>query len=122
MSHAERVEDYLEHIAEAIERAIRYLGDLQSVQALEQDAKTQDAVVRTIAVIGEAAIRIQKVAPDFVASHPEVPWKPMRDIRNKVIHDYFDVAWDIVWDTVKRDFPALLKTIKSLTSSQPPSR
>jgi len=77
MSHAERVQDYLEHIAEAIERAIRYL-----------------------------------------ASHPEIPWKPMRDIRNKVIHDYFDVAWDIVWDTIKRDFPPLLKTIKSLTSSE----
>jgi uncharacterized protein with HEPN domain len=109
MTHPERVEDYHEHIADAIERATRYVGNLKNLQALEQDQQAQDAIVRTIAVIGEAANRIQKVAPKFVAEHPALPWSQMRGIRNKVIHDYFDVAWDVVWETVKVDLPPLLQ-------------
>lgn len=117
MSHPERVEDYLEHIADAIERAVRYIGDLKGLAALEQDEKAQDAIVRTITVIGEAAVRIQKEAPEFVSAHPEVPWSKMRGIRNKVVHDYFDVAWDVVWDTVKQDLPPLLSQMESLLKS-----
>ena len=117
MSHPERVEDYLEHIAGAIERAIRYTGSLESLAALEQDEQAQDAIVRTLTVIGEAAVRIQKAAPEFVAAHPELPWSPMRGIRNKVVHDYFDVAWDVVWDTVKQDLPPLLEQLQSLLNS-----
>src|SRR6266702_640405 len=114
MMHPERVEDYLEHIASAIPRATRYGGNSGSPEALEEDEQAQDAIIRTIAVIGEAANRIQKVAPEFVTSHPEIPWSQMRGIRNKVIHDYFDVAWDVVWNTVKEDFPPLLERISSL--------
>jgi uncharacterized protein with HEPN domain len=76
VSHPERVEDYLEHIAGAIEREIRYTGSLESLAALEQDEQAQDAIVRTLTVIGEAAVRIQKAAPEFVAAHPELPWGP----------------------------------------------
>ena len=117
MSHPERVEDYLEHIADAIERAIRYVGSLEDLEALEQDEKAQDAIVRTLTVIGEAAVRSQKAAPDFVTAHPELPWSQMRTLRNKVVHDYFDVAWDVVWDTVKQDLPPLLKQVQSLLKS-----
>jgi len=116
MTHPERVEDYLEHIADAIERAMRYVGNLENLQALEENQQAQDAIVRTITVVGEAANRICKVAPDFVTNHPELPWSQMRGIRNKVVHDYFDVAWDIVWNTVKDDFPRLLQQVNSLLS------
>ena len=70
-------------------------------------------------VIGEAANRIHKIAPDFEAKHPELPWIEMRGMRNKVIHDYFDIDWPTVWDTVKDDLPLLLKQIKSLLSMPP---
>ena len=73
--------------------------------------------MRTLTVIGEAAVRIQKAAPEFLAVHPELPWAQMRGIRNKVVHDYFNVAWDVVWDTVKQDLPPLLKQIRSLLAS-----
>ncbi len=122
MSHPERVEDYLAHIADAIERALRYVGSLKDLDALEQDEKTQDAVVRALTVIGEAAVRIQKAAPEFLTAHPQLPWAQMRGIRNKVVHDYFDVAWDVVWDTVKQDLPPLLKqitTLRAATSGSP---
>lgn len=114
MTHPERAGDYLEHIADAIGRAMRYVGNLPDVAALEKDQQAQDAIVRTIAVIGEAAVRLQKEAPEFVSAHPEIPWSKMRGIRNKVIHDYFDVAWEVVWDTVKQDFPPLLLQIRAL--------
>jgi uncharacterized protein with HEPN domain len=118
MTHPERVDDYLEHIADAIERAIRYVGNLENLQALERDQQAQDAIVRTLAVIGEAANRIQKAAPEFVAEHPALPWGQMRGIRNKVIHDYFDVAWDVIWETVKADLPPLLQQVRSLLTER----
>ena len=107
MTHPERVEDDLEHIAHAIEWASRYIGSLADVPALRQNEQVQDAVVRTLAIIGEAAARIQKIAPGFVAGHPAVPWVEMRGMPNKMIHEYFDVDWDIVWRTVKDDLPSL---------------
>ena len=114
MSHPERAEDYLEHIADAIERAMRYIAGLEDLAALERDEKAQDAVVRTLTVIGEAAVRIHKEAAQFVTEHPDLPWSQMRGIRNKVVHDYFDVAWDVVWDTVKQDLPPLLDQVRAL--------
>ncbi len=118
MTHPERVNDYLEHIVGAIERAIRYVRNSRTLETLEKDEQAQDAVIRTIAVIGEAASRIQKMAPEFITSHPEIPWGQMRGIRNKVVHDYFDVAWGIVWNTVKEDFPQLLEQISSLMRAE----
>jgi uncharacterized protein with HEPN domain len=59
MKHPERIEDYLEHIAEASVRATEYIQHLDSAAALERDHKTQAAVIRNIEIIGEAANRIQ---------------------------------------------------------------
>ncbi len=114
MSHPERLGDYLEHIAGAIERAIRYVGGLEDLAMLEQDEKSQDAIVRALTVIGEAAVKIQRDAPQFVIVHPELPWSQLRGIRNKIVHDYFDIAWDVVWDTVRQDLPPLLQHVRSL--------
>ena len=119
MTHPDRVPDYLEHIADAIKRATEYMQSLENRAALEHNRLAQDAIVRNIAVIGEAASRIHKIAPDFEAKHPELPWIEMRGMRNKLIHDYFDIDWPTVWDTVKEDLPLLLKQIQSLLS--PPS-
>ena len=91
MRHPERVATYLEHINEAIDHASEYLYDLDSVAAFEQHRQSQDAVIRNIEIIGEAANRIQSVAPEFIAAHPDIPWADMRAMRNKVIHDYFEV-------------------------------
>ena len=114
MTHQERVADYLEHIADAIDRARRYAGNVGSLAGLEQDELVQDAIVRTLAVIDEAVTQLQKVAPEFVTAHPEVPWNLMRGMRNKIIHDYIDVAWDVVWNTVQGDLPALRQQIAEL--------
>ena len=64
-SHPSRVSEYLEHIRDAIDRAVSYLEDLPNVVAFERDWKTQDAVIRNIEIIGEAANKIIKADPSF---------------------------------------------------------
>lgn len=117
MRHPERVEDYLEHIAQAIQRAASYIEDFANAEALQQDTRTQDAVIRNIEIIGEAANHIQTMSPGFVANHPEVPWLEMRGMRNKMIHEYFDVDWDMVWDTVTDDLPKLKQQVDGLLAA-----
>jgi len=114
VKHPERLEDYLAHILQAIERAIRYIAALESTVVLQENEQTQDAVVRNIEIIGEAAGRIQAMAPAFVRRHAGLPWLEMRGMRNKMIHEYFDVDWDIVWATVKNDLPQLKQQIEAL--------
>ena len=89
MKHPERVEVYLEHIAEAIERATRYLQPVPDLKAFHDNPQVQDAVVRNIEIIGEAVNKINGTAPDFIEQHPELPWAQMRGMRNIAIHEYF---------------------------------
>jgi uncharacterized protein with HEPN domain len=118
MKHPERIEDYLEHIGEAIARATDYLQHTGDLAAFQRDHRTQDAVVRNIQIIGEAVAKIQKLAPDFIAEHPELPWAQMRAMRNLVIHEYFFVDLKIVWSTVKDDLPQLKQQIDGLLIKQ----
>ncbi len=71
------------------------------VEAFEQNSQVQDAVIRNLEIIGEAASQIQRQAPEFVTAPPELPWVEMRGMRNKVIHNYFDVSLRVVWNTIK---------------------
>ena len=88
MKHPERVEDYLEHIAQVIQRATEYTERLVSVSAFQQSQRDQDAVIRNIEIIGEAASRIQRHAPEFVTAHPELGRIEMRGMGD----DPFDIA------------------------------
>ena len=109
-----RLSDYLEHILEAIERATAHIDTIASAEEFEADTKTQDAVVRNVEIIGEAANKIGKSYPDYLRQHPQLPWDQMRAMRNKIIHDYFEVDYTIVWRTVKQDLPALARQIREL--------
>jgi uncharacterized protein with HEPN domain len=114
VKHPERVEEYLDHIAEAIARAVGYLQAVSDLEAYEKNIQVQDAVVRNIEVIGEAVAKIQSVAPDFIKRNPELPWAQMRGMRNIVIHEYFFVDLNIVWTTVKDDLPKLKQQVDIL--------
>jgi uncharacterized protein with HEPN domain len=73
MKHPERIEDYLQHIVAAIDHITGYVQEIDSAGWLERDHKTQAAVIRNIEIIGEAANRIYKQAPELVAGHPSLP-------------------------------------------------
>lgn len=71
------------------------------------DKKTQQAVILNIMVIGEAATKLADEYPEFVSRFPQVEWKSMRGMRNRLAHGYFDINLDIVWETVKQALPIL---------------
>ena len=114
MKHPERAEDYLEHIVQAIDFIISFTQETDSAAVLKHDYKTQSAVIRNIEIIGEAATRIQQQSPDCVKAHPELPWIQMRNMRNRMIHNYFDIKIDVVWATIKDDLPLLKQQIAAL--------
>ena len=114
MKHPERVEDYLQHIAEAIDRITSYVQGVDNAASLECDHKTQAAIIRYTEIIGEAANRIQKQELEFVAAHPSLPWHETRGMRNRMIHNYFDVNIDVLWRTVREDQPRLKQQIDAL--------
>jgi len=111
-----RLVDYLTHIVEAADRCQRYVEDMDEVAFL-QDEKTQDAVIRTLEVIGEASNNINKRYPDFSDEHQEVPFRIAYEMRNALSHGYFQVDLNIVWKTIHTDIPWLQQAIEDLLES-----
>ncbi len=112
MSKASRVPDYLEHILSAIKRIERHVTDVDEFVFLQSEL-LQDAVVRNIEVIGEAANNIQRVDPSFAASHADIPWQVMYAMRNRLSHGYDKIDFEMVWKTVCNDLPVLYELIKA---------
>jgi uncharacterized protein with HEPN domain len=71
----------------------------------------QDGTIRQIEVIGEA---VKKLSSELKERHPEIPWKDVAGMRDKLIHDYFGVDLDAVWDTVEKDIPRLKDKIREI--------
>ncbi len=80
---------------------------------LEQDRKLVLALIKCVEIVGEAA---SKVSGEFQAAHPEIPWAMIVGMRNRLIHVYFDIDLDRVWDTVTDDLPALAAKLESLVA------
>ena len=100
---------YLWHILEAIESIQLYTVNMN----LEEFYKTplvQDAVIRKLEIIGEAASKLDQ---DIRLAISNIPWGEISDMRNKLIHEYFGVDIDIVWETVNQYLPILQEAIKS---------
>ena len=116
--YAPRAADYLRHILDAIDRAIGYTAAFKTPDDFERDAMALDAVVRNLEILGEAAVKLDRVAPAVVAAAGDIPWKHMRTMRNKVIHDYFEVDVGVVWSTVKNDLPRLREQLGRLLDAQ----
>jgi uncharacterized protein with HEPN domain len=106
---------YLEHMLEAIARIRRYLGRKRRAGFL-RDPLLQDAVIRNIEIVGEAAGR---VSPEFAARHPAIPWREIVGMRHRLIHGYLKVNLDTVWEAVERDLPALERDLAALLGRPP---
>jgi uncharacterized protein with HEPN domain len=92
-----RLGDYLDQMLRATKDARGFVDGMKKEDFLA-DKRTQQAVVMSLVIIGEAAARIMDKHGDFVASNPEIPWRGMRGMRNRVAHGYFDVNLDVVWE------------------------
>lgn len=99
----QEVGDYLEDIADAMNKAIEFVADI-SYDEFTQDDKTVFAVIRALEVIGEA---VKNIPQEYKRKYPELPWKDMAGMRDKLIHEYHSVMLHVVWDTVKEEIPPL---------------
>lgn len=100
--------DYFEDILDAIEKVAQFIQDMTYEQFAE-DAKTVFAVIRALEIIGEATKQLPQSVRD---SYPEVPWREMAGMRDKLIHEYFGVNLAVVWKTAIEDLPGLGSAIQ----------
>jgi len=108
--------DYLEHMRQAAADACVFVEDVSKEEFLA-DKRTQRAVVMSIVILGEAATKITERFPDYADRHPELPWRGMRGLRNRIAHGYFDLDLDIVWETINTALPELLKQLSDLSDN-----
>ena len=94
---------FLADIRESIARIERYTAGLDRA-GFEADEKTVDAVVRNLEIIGEAA---RQLPEDFTQRNPQIEWRKIAGLRNRIVHDYFGLDLEIIWHIVRSDLPAL---------------
>lgn len=99
--------DYLRHILAEADYLVERSSEL-SFERFASDPTLQRAFVRSLEVVGEAA---KKVPEEFRASHPEVEWRSMARMRDRLIHGYFSVDYALIWDVVHHRMPPLRREI-----------
>lgn len=102
----------LAHIRDAIARIESYTQGGR--EAFFADTKTQDAVIRNLEVIGEA---VKNLSADLRVTHPEMPWTRIAGMRDVLIHDYFGVRLETVWNAVEHRLPELKRCVEALLGS-----
>jgi uncharacterized protein with HEPN domain len=105
-----RDDTYLVDILESAKIALDYVFD-KSWDEFYEDIQCQDAVVRRIEIIGEAARRVSQETRD---KHPQIPWREMTSMRNLVIHEYDVVDINQVWDTAQNRLPPLIEELAKI--------
>jgi uncharacterized protein with HEPN domain len=101
---------FLQDMLDIIGKIGQYTSGM-SFQDFLQDSRTQDAVVRNLEVLGEAARRIP---PDIQERYPEIPWAQIVGLRNRLIHGYFLVDYGIVWEIVQNELSPLREKLEQI--------
>jgi len=95
------------HILQSIKSVEKYSKGLEKERFMNDEEK-QDAIIRKLEVIGEAVANLED---KFKQDYPNVPWQDISDMRNRLIHEYFAVDLDLVWEVLQKDLPALKANI-----------
>lgn len=101
---------YLTHIFISIQRIEKYLVGVSKEEFLKSEG-IQDQITRRLEIIGEA---VKQIPQEFKQEHTEIPWRDIADMRNVLIHIYFDIDYEIVWTTATELVPKLKKQIEVL--------
>lgn len=109
----------LQHIYQAAQKAIRFTKGRKR-EDLDHDEMLEFALIHAIQVIGEASARVSEA---FRIKYPQIPWRVMAGMRNRIVHAYFDVDLDIVWETATENLPGLVpeleKVLKDVEDDNP---
>jgi uncharacterized protein with HEPN domain len=105
----------IEDMRAAIHKIERYTSGMDQAM-FQQDEKTVDAVVRNLEIIGEAARRIPA---EFASRHANVPWRQVSGLRNRIVHDYFGLDLEIIWQVIRHDLPQLENQLAGLAGARP---
>lgn len=100
----------IEDINAAILKIERYTAGMDQA-AFRQDEKTVDAVVRNLEIVGEAA---RSLPDESAAQYPAVPWRQISGLRNRIVHDYFGLDLEIIWQIIQSDLPRLKDALQAL--------
>jgi uncharacterized protein with HEPN domain len=104
------IRDYLQDIIIAIDLAQSFIANT-TFEAFQTDFKTSFAVIRALEIIGEAT---KNIPVPIREQYPAIPWKGFAGMRDKLIHAYFGVNLEVVWDTVQQDLPQLRPVIEQI--------
>ena len=102
----------LHHILDAIREAVSF-SQGRSGKDLYSDRMLSLALVRLLEIIGEAA---RGISPMCRATYPEIAWQKMAGMRDRLVHGYFDINLDVVWETVTQDLPPLVSQLENIIS------
>lgn len=102
--------DYIEDILDAMEKAEIIVGETD-YEKFSDDFRINFAVVRALEIIGEATKRL---SVDIREQYPEIPWKDMAGMRDRIIHGYDNVDLQIVWDTVTKEIPRIKPLVQNI--------
>ena len=102
--------DYIEDILDAMDKAEILLEDV-TYEQFDADFRINFAVIRALEIMGEATKRLPMSLRD---AYPEIPWRNIAGMRDRIIHGYDNVDLQIVWDVVKRDIPEIRPQIQQI--------
>lgn len=111
-----RDDAYLLDMLLAARKALEFSMDTLWGQ-FQDDELTQNAVMRQIQIIGEAA---RKISPEFQREHSQIPWQQIIGMRHLLVHEYFRIIPEKVWDVIENDLPELIKLIEPLVPPEQP--